>query len=160
MKKGQRAPTSTAVPTKGVRSTRPGRRTTAKAGGATSTGKKRSKYNARGQHIDGQWFASQSEAIRYLQLQALQEKGCIDALECQVKLPVRINNLLVCNYVADFRYAVIDERGSTERIVIEDVKGMMTDLYKLKRKLVMACHQLTIQEIPAAKIADWSDRTG
>ena len=37
-------------------------------------------------------------------------------------------------YVADFRYLDYERGG----LVVEDVKGMKTDVYRLKRKLVLA----------------------
>lgn len=131
-------------------------------GTAKRTGKKpgpkRGKYNAKGEHIDGIWFASQAEGKRYRQLLDMQAKGVIEDLELQVKYPVTVNNQHICNYLADFRYRVVDELGRTLRVVVEDVKGMMTDLYGLKRKLVEAQHHMTISEIPAGKIDQWSDR--
>lgn len=129
-------------------------------GTAKRTGKKpgpkRGKYNAKGEHIDGIWFASGAEAKRYKQLLDIQEQGLIEDLELQVKYAVTVNNQHICNYLADFRYRVVDELGRTLRVVVEDVKGMMTDLYSLKRKLVQAQHGITINEIPAGKIEQWS----
>ena len=37
-------------------------------------------------------------------------------------------------YVADFRYLDYERGG----LVVEDVKGMKTDVYRLKRKLFLA----------------------
>lgn len=132
--------------------------TTAKRGGAKRTARK-GKYNANGQRVDGIWFASAAEATRYEQLKVLLNSGMIDELECQVKLPIRINNVLVCHYLADFRYKVIDELGRCLRVCTEDVKGMITDVYALKRKMVMACHGIAITEIPARKVNEWAGRT-
>lgn len=123
------------------------------------TGRK-GKYNSSGRHLDGRWFASEAEAIRYLQLKELVEKGEITELECQPVYPVTVNNRHICKYLADFRYAVIDERGSIVRRVVEDVKGMIMDLYKLKRKLVEASHGIEIVEIPSRKVNEWAGKTG
>lgn len=39
--------------------------------------------------------------------------------------------------------------------MIEDVKGMVTDVYKIKKKLVEAVHRIQIQEIPAKDVPKW-----
>lgn len=160
-------PSTIDAATQAARPTRAGRSTSGAAGGAKriiripkpkKPGPRKGKYNAKGQHVDGIWFASQAEALRYQQLLALQEAGVIDQLRLQVKFPVTLNSVHICNYLADFRYNVIDELGRTLREVVEDVKGMMTDLYRLKRKLVEAQHGITIAEIPAKEIGKWADR--
>jgi hypothetical protein len=136
--------------------------TSVKRGGATPTKKKakrRGKYNAKGEYVNGQWCASASEAVRYRQLLELEAKGVIVNLECQPRFDCLVNNQKVCAYVADFRYEVIDDVGNVLRTPVEDVKGMITDIYKIKRKLVMACHQLEIIEIPARKVAKWDGHT-
>jgi hypothetical protein len=137
-------------------------KTTAKRGGApraTKSGTKRkSKYNAAGERIDGQWFASASEARRYEQLKVMLDAGQIDNLQLQKKLPCTVNNIVICNYLADFAYDVIDDRGYVVRSVIEDVKGMVTDVYRIKKKLVEAIYRIEIIEIPAKDIPKWEGR--
>lgn len=128
---------------------------TREARGSTRKGK----YNAQGKHVDGKWFASQAEAVRYEQLKRMADDGQIDRLELQPSYAITVNGRPITTYRADFRYAVLDERGSIERIVIEDVKGMITDVYVIKKKLVEAQYQLTINEIPARQIAQWERRT-
>lgn len=136
--------------------------TSAKPGGAPRASKsgtpKKSKYNAAGERIDGRWFASAAEARRYEQLKRLIEEGQIDNLELQKKLPCTVNNVVICNYLADFAYDVIDDRGYTLRSVVEDVKGMVTDVYRIKKKLVEAVHRIRIDEIPAKDIPKWEGR--
>lgn len=145
----------------GVR-TRRGPTTSAEAGTAKRTVKtakpRKGKYNAAGEHIDGIWFASKAEAVRYRQLKAMLQAGMIEDLECQPSYPVRLNNHLICTYRADFRYKVIDELGRTLRVSVEDVKGMVTDVYKIKRKLVVAAHHLDLVEIPAKDVTHWENR--
>ena len=36
---------------------------------------------------------------------------------------------------------------------------MITDIYKLKRKMVQAAYGFTIQEIPSKKVHEWAGRT-
>ena len=49
----------------------------------------------------------------------------------------------VATYVGDFRY--IDRNG----IAVEDVKGMRTPVYRLKAKLMLAVHGITVREVSA-----------
>jgi hypothetical protein len=138
-------------------------KTVAKRGGVRRVGKagsRKNKYNAAGERIDGMWFASAAEGKRYLQLKSMVERNMIDNLRCQVKLPCVVNNRLICTYIADFAYVVIDDRGVGIRSIWEDVKGMITDVYKIKKKLVQAVHNIEILEIPGGSIAQWADKTG
>jgi hypothetical protein len=48
----------------------------------------------------------------------------------------------VCDYVADFRY----RKGPKGILVIEDVKGMKTPVYRLKKKWFEAQYGLSITE--------------
>jgi len=120
---------------------------------------RRGKYNANGQRIDGHWFASQSEAKRYEQLKQLQEAGKIDNLELQPAYPITHSGRPITTYKADFRYITLNELGRSNSLVVEDVKGMITDVYIIKKKLVEAQYQLKINEIPAKDIEKWIDRT-
>jgi hypothetical protein len=78
------------------------------------------------------------EAKRCDQLHALQDQGALTRLEQQPEFRVEINGKLVCRYVADFAWFTNDCR------VIEDVKGMRTPIFNLKRKLVEAAHPGTV----------------
>jgi hypothetical protein len=118
-------------------------------------GSRKGKYNANGRHVDGHWFASNAEAVRYEQLKELVEQGRIENLELQPNYSIRLNNHPITTYRADFRYAVLDERGRVEKLVVEDVKGMITDVYALKKKLFEAAYDLKINEIPASKVEQW-----
>lgn len=120
--------------------------------------KRGSKYKAKGQWVDGIYFPSKAEAARWLQLLDLERSGEIDKLERQPAYPIKINNKLICKYIADFRYDVVDDRGAVLRHVVEDVKGMMTPIYKLKRKMVVASYGFEIIEIPARDIEKWAGR--
>lgn len=121
------------------------------------TGRK-GKYNASGRRVDGIWFASDAEATRYEQLLVMLHEGIIEKLVCQPKLPVSIKNSHICNYLADFRYVIVDDRGYTIKVVHEDVKGMITDVYKLKKKMVEAFYDMKIVEIPAKDIKKWENK--
>jgi len=89
-----------------------------------------------------------------LQLKTERTDG-IENLELQPNYAIRLNNHPITTYRADFRYAVLDERGRVEKLVVEDVKGMITDVYALKKKLFEAAYEIKINEIPASKVEQW-----
>ena len=74
----------------------------------------------------------------------MQKAGLIRDLETQVvyELVPKCGNNRPVTYRADFRYL------DTERdeIVVEDCKGVRTDTYKLKRKLMRWVHGIEIKE--------------
>jgi hypothetical protein len=119
--------------------------------------KKKNKYKAAGRKEDGHWFASGAEADRYLQLKALAAQDRIANLRCQQSYDLTANGKLICRYRADFTYDVLDERGRLSRTVIEDIKGMITDVYALKAKM-MAAHGHNIHEIPSKEVPKWNGR--
>lgn len=137
------------------------RRTSPKRGTAGTVGSgRKGKYNAAGLRIDGIFFHSKAEGERYEQLKELLASGAIDGLRLQPPFDCTVNNRKVCVYKADFQYDVIDDRGSVIRTVIEDVKGMITDIYKIKKKLVEAVYDVKILEIPSKKVGEWKGKTG
>ena len=85
--------------------------------------------------VNGIKFASKGEANRYCNLMLLVRGKVIKDLELQPKFLLqpsfRKNGKThrAINYIADFRYI---ENG---KIVIEDFKGMETEVFKIKRKL-------------------------
>ena len=95
----------------------------------------RSKYGNKPTKIDGIRFASKKEAGRYLFLKEEEKTGRIKALRTQPRYnllqPYTIGERKVrgIDYVADFEYYTVDDV-----LVIEDVKGVETDVFKLKRK--------------------------
>jgi hypothetical protein len=99
-----------------------------------------SKYSAKAVVIDGRRFASTKEGRRYSALKLLIQAGKISALELQPRYPIIVNSVKVCTYVADFRYV----EGETP--IVEDVKGMKTPMYNLKKKLVKAIYGFDIKE--------------
>ena len=91
-------------------------------------------------------FHSWAEADRYTLLRDCQKAGIITDLELQPPYECRVNSVLVTTYNADFRY----KRDG--KVVVEDVKGMETDVYELKKKLVEAIYNVYVKEIkPRAK---------
>lgn len=104
------------------------------------------KFNAVRTTIDGITFASKAEGHRYAQLKMLQRVGEIEALELQPKFPLTVAGVKVAIYIADFRYRVVKGLGQS-LTVVEDVKGVRTPVYQLKKKLVQALYGIQITEI-------------
>lgn len=107
----------------------------------------RNKYHAKKTVVDGIAFDSRKEAYRYLALKGMEEAGSIEDLRRQVRyelvpaFDVDGKHYRPIHYVADFVYV---EDGKT---VVEDVKGMVTDVYKLKSKLFARRYGMSIKEI-------------
>lgn len=94
--------------------------------------------------VDGIRFASKREAGRYLTLKLLSKAGRIRDLKMQVRFKLLCNGHHITTYVADFTY---EEWANDDwQSVVEDVKGVRTDVYKLKRKLMLA-HGIEIREV-------------
>jgi hypothetical protein len=98
------------------------------------------KYNAIPVTIDGIKFASKKEGRRYVALKAEERAGAIQALTLQPRFKLKINGTLIATYVADFAYM----RDGKQ--VIEDVKGVKTRVYKMKRKMMKAIYGIDIYE--------------
>jgi hypothetical protein len=103
--------------------------------------KKRSKYGNTPATFDGERFASKKEGERYLVLKDMAKRGEIEELELQPRFAIEIQGRKICTYVADFQYRLGGER------VVEDVKGMRTPVYKLKKKMVEALYPFEVTEI-------------
>lgn len=103
-----------------------------------------SKYRAVAVTVDGYRFASKKEAARYRVLKAMEAAGDIRRLELQPKYPLLVNGAKCGFYVGDFRY----ERRAAGgwEAVLEDVKGVRTPVYRLKKKLVKALYGIDILE--------------
>lgn len=99
-----------------------------------------SKYNAVKTVVNGIRFDSKKEARRYGQLKLLERSGNITELSLQPRFDLTINGCKCGFYKADFRYI------ENNKEVIEDVKGVKTAVYNLKKKLVKAIHGIEIFE--------------
>ncbi|CAK7002796.1 MAG: hypothetical protein PEPC_00102 [Peptostreptococcus russellii] len=105
---------------------------------SSSNKKRKSKYRAEKMELDGILFDSKKEAERYSELKMLERANLITNLELQPKFLLQekfeYNGKVIrkIEYIADFKY--IDEKGNT---VVEDVKGLKTDVYNIKKKLFL-----------------------
>lgn len=93
------------------------------------------KYRNKKVQIDRYVFDSIKEGQRYRELAILERAGKISKLELQPRFLLQESfrkngkTYRKIEYVADFQYI---ENGKT---IVEDVKGMQTDVFKLKHKL-------------------------
>jgi uncharacterized protein DUF1064 len=116
---------------------------------------KRSKYGAKKVLVNGIRFDSKREAARYQFLKAREEAGEISNLELQPSFKLKSGDRPIllkskgypngrqATYFADFAYWCPVQ----EKRVIEDSKGMKTDVYKLKKAIVEA-------QFPGVKIVE------
>ena len=93
------------------------------------------KYGNKKVLINGIKFDSKKEANRYYELMLLQKAGIVSSLELQPRFLLQESfkkngkTYRKIEYIADFKYI---ENG---KIIVEDVKGFETDVFKLKNKL-------------------------
>ena len=101
------------------------------------------KYGAQAVVIDGIRFASKKEGKRYAELKLLAKSNHIQTLQVQPKFPVWIGGKEIFIYIADFSYYDVKK----DQIIYEDVKGVRTPVYRLKKKIVEAVYSIEITEI-------------
>lgn len=93
------------------------------------------KYRNKKVIVDDYIFDSIQESKRYKELKLLLRAGEISNLELQPRFLLQESfkkngkTYRKIEYVADFKYT---EKGKT---IVEDVKGMQTDVFKIKHKL-------------------------
>jgi hypothetical protein len=106
--------------------------------------KKKAKYRNVETKVDGITFKSRKEAGRYLYHKGRKERGEIRTFLRQVPfdLPGATERGGRLRYWADFVVINLDWT-----IEVEDVKGVLTDVYKLKRALVKEAHGIEIREV-------------
>jgi len=108
---------------------------------------KQNKYHNKKVIYDGIKFDSEKEKNRYIGLKQLERLGVIQNLQRQVKYELqpsfKLNGTTIrsITYIADFVYI------QDNKEIIEDVKGMRTKEYLLKKKLFEYKYQKEIKEI-------------
>jgi hypothetical protein len=102
--------------------------------------KRKSKYKNRATQCDGFTFDSIVERDYYVHLKANQNAGSVKMFLRQVPLHIVCNDESVCKYVCDFQVFYSD--GLVEFV---DVKGIQTDIFKIKKKLVEAQYPIEIK---------------
>ena len=98
--------------------------------------------------LDGHTFDSEREMERYAELRLMERAGEISELQLQPVFElipaVKENGKVVqraITYKGDFSYI---RNGS---VVVEDAKGVKTDVYKLKKKMMRALLGIVVQEV-------------
>ena len=94
---------------------------------------------------DGKVFPSKRECVRYQELLILQKIDLIRDLQTQVKyelIPKQDGERSV-TYTADFVYW----SSQDNRLHVEDTKGVRTQQYVIRRKLMLWVHGIKIEEI-------------
>ena len=125
---------------------------------------RRRKYGNTKITVDGIQFDSKREAARYQELKLLERAGVISFLQRQTKFQLipdqhapsnavytkgprkgqrKPGKLLEheCSYIADFCYI---QNGET---VVEDAKGCRTEVYRIKKKLMLERYGIQIKEV-------------
>ena len=101
-----------------------------------------SKYGAKKTILDGIVFHSRKEANRYAELKLLEQAGEIQDLRRQVRfelIPAHEGERPVA-YIADFVYIQDGQQ------VVEDCKGYRTDVWIIKRKLMLDRFGIRVKE--------------
>lgn len=105
---------------------------------------KESKYHNKKVTVDGMTFDSTKEYSRWCELKLMERAGEITGLVRQQKIELIPKTKLyrACYYVCDFIY--FDKLEN--KTIYEDVKGVRTKEYLLKRKLLYWRHGIEIKE--------------
>ena len=108
-----------------------------------------SKYHNRKTYVGEIQFDSNHEAKRYVELSLMERAGEIRDLKLQVPFELipemrdeknRVIRKTV--YIADFTY--YDRDGN---FIVEDAKGVRTEAYRIKKKLMYWRHKIKIREV-------------
>lgn len=111
----------------------------------TSRKKRSSKYGNVRTKVGELRFDSRAEARRWGELCLLELAGEIVDLKRQVSFPLDVTGKYgVCRrkYIADFTYLT-----RSGKLVVEDVKGVRTDIYKWKKALMGVLHGIEVIEV-------------
>lgn len=104
---------------------------------------KPSKYHNQKTVIGDFTFASKREANRYLELKLMELAGAISKLTFQPVFVLEVKGVVIGKYIGDSSYYDL----TSCKLVVEDVKGVKTAVYRLKKKLVEALYGIEIHEV-------------
>lgn len=91
--------------------------------------------NAKRTEYNGHVYHSKAEAKQASELDILVRCGKVKYWQPQASRPIHVNGQYICTLLVDF-YVAPAEGGEYWL----EVKGHKTEVYKLKRKLLMACY--------------------
>ena len=107
------------------------------------------KFGAKKVEYYGIVFDSQAEGKRYLQLREREERGEITDLKCHPSFVILMGfkhrfagKVRGIKYIADFTYT--DMEINHGQVVVEDVKGSATEVYKIKRKMFLKLYPFVV----------------
>ena len=115
------------------------------------------KYGNQKTIVDGIEFDSILEAARYRQLRLMEKADIISDLKLQVEFqiiqgwvnPDTGEKIKGTMYIADFMYCDKEQN----KVIVEDTKGMETESFKIKWKLVQSKYpEFTFKKIKAEDI--------
>jgi len=113
-----------------------------------------SKFNAAPKRChQGIMHQSTLESRRCDELHLMQTGGLIRDLKAhpQVRFSLDVNGQHIADYLCDFKYFDI-ERGAE---IVEDTKGIITDVARMKLKLMAAVHGVDVELIRNHKGRGW-----
>jgi hypothetical protein len=106
--------------------------------------RKKSKFKNIRIEIDGIRFASKKEGRYYSELKIRETAGEVGGVELQRRFALLgQDGTLICVYVADFCFW--DHVADRFRCI--DVKGVETDVFKIKRRLMKACLGIDVEVV-------------
>lgn len=91
------------------------------------------KFKATKAEYDGKWYHSKGEAAYAQELDWLKKTGEIKEWDRQIKIPLKVNGVLICNYYVDFK--VITKHDTVQ---YHEYKGFETAEWKMKWQLFTA----------------------
>jgi hypothetical protein len=94
---------------------------------------KGNKFNAKSQDYGGFRYDSKKEAAYAMELDWRKKAGEVKDWQRQVKVPLKVNGILIANYYCDFRVEL-----SNGIIQYHEVKGLVMPLWEMKWKLFQA----------------------
>jgi hypothetical protein len=95
----------------------------------------KSKYHNKSSVYDGYYYASKLEAGHAQNLDILKKAGKVKKWERQIPIDLMANGVKICRYYCDFKVWWKDGR-----VTLEETKGIETDVYRIKRKLLEALY--------------------
>jgi hypothetical protein len=107
------------------------------------TGVRATKFGNVPTKVDGIQFASKLEAARYKELKKWQKKGIIYDLKVHPTFKLEHLGLFICKYTADFSYY----RKGYNDLIVEDTKGVITDVFTIKKRLMYALKGIAVKII-------------